>query len=289
MSVQLIQVPYDSGHRGIRLGKGPLRFVDQGMARILRRRGHRVDVECLEVETDLINPNKTTFEVNRLLSQKVRVALESGKFPLVLAGNCNNCVGTIAGLHQADLGVIWFDAHGDFNTPETSYSGYLDGMALALATGDCWQGLLDTIPGFIPVAGDHIVHIGGRDLDPKESARFSCAGASLVDSKSLHVQGIRKGLEAAFQSLKIKTDMVYVHLDMDIVDPAEARSKDFAPPGGLTGEQVVDVLNMIKKYFHIRAGTIAACDPDSDRDGRAIAAGLTFAQALVPEGGPQFS
>ena len=99
MSVQLIQVPYDSGHRGIRLGKGPLRFVNQGMARILSRMGHAVDVECLEVETDPMNPIKTAFEVNRILAVKVRVALESGKFPLVLAGNCNNCVGTIAGLH----------------------------------------------------------------------------------------------------------------------------------------------------------------------------------------------
>ena len=284
MSIQLIQVPYDSGHRGIRLGKGPLQFVDQGMARILRRRGHSVEVECLEVETDLMNPIKTAFDVNRLLARQVKVAIESGKFPLVLAGNCNNCVGTIAGLHQADLGVIWFDAHGDFNTPETSYSGYLDGMALALATGDCWQGLLDTIPGFIPVAGNHIVHIGGRDLDPKESARFSRADASLVDSKSLQVQGIRRGLEAAFQSLNHHTDRVYVHLDMDIVDPVVARSKDFAPTGGLTVEQIVEALHMIKAYFHIRAGTIAACDPDSDREGRAITAGLTFAQVLVPEG-----
>ena len=287
MSVQLIQVPYDSGHRGIRLGKGPMQFVDQGMARILRRRGHRVDVECLEVETDLMNPIKTAFEVNRLLAQKVRVALESGKFPLVLAGNCNNCVGTIAGLHQSDLGVIWFDAHGDFNTPETSYSGYLDGMALALATGDCWQGLLDTIPGFIPVAGNHIVHIGGRDFDPKESARFSRGGASVVDSKSLQARGIRQGLKAAFQSLNHHTDRVYVHLDMDIVDPVVARSKDFAPTGGLTVEQVVEALHMIKAYFHINAATIAACDPDSDREGRAITAGLTFAQVLVPEGGPR--
>ena len=243
MPVQLIQVPYDSGHRGIRLGKGPLRFVDQGMARTLRRQGHRVEVTCLEAETDPMNPIQTVFDVNRLLARQVKDALDSGKFPLVLAGNCNNCVGTIAGLHQADLGVIWFDAHGDFNTPETSYSGYLDGMALALATGDCWQGLLDTIPGFIPVAGNHIVHVGGRDIDLEESARFARAGASLVDSKTLQTRGIHQGLEAALQSLHHHTDQVYVHLDMDIVDPAVARSKEFAPKGGLTVAQVVEALD----------------------------------------------
>lgn len=284
MSIQLIQVPYDSGHRGIRLGKGPLQFVDQGIARILSRQGHSVEVECLEVETDLMNPIKTAFEVNRLLARLVKIAIEFGKFPLVLAGNCNTCVGSIAGLHQSNVGVIWFDAHGDFNTPETSYSGYLDGMALALATGDCWQGMVATIPGFIPVAGNRIVHIGARNLDPKESDRFSRAGASLVDSETLHIQGIRKGLEAAFQRLKQHTKQVYVHLDMDIVDPDVARSKDFAPSGGLTVEQTVEVLMMIKDYFHIRAATIAACDPHSDQEGRAIKAGMTFAQVLVPEG-----
>ena len=281
MSVQLIQVPYDSGHRGMRLGKGPLQFVDQGMARILRRRGQRVDVTCLEADTDRMNPIKTAFDVNRLLTGLVKGAVASGKFPLVLAGNCNNCVGTIAGLHQADLGVIWFDAHGDFNTPETSYSGYLDGMALALVTGDCWQGLLDTIPGFIPVDGNHIVHVGGRDIDPDESVRFARAGASLVDSKTLQTRGLHQGLEAALQSLQHHTDRVYVHLDMDIVDPAVARSKDFAPKGGLTVAQVVEALHIIKDYFHIRAAAIAACDPDSDREGRAITAGLAFAQVLV--------
>ena len=129
------------------------------------------------------------------------------------------------------------------------------------------------------------MHIGGRNFDPKESARFSRAGASLVNSKSLQTRGIRQGLEAAFQILKHHTDRVYVHLDMDIVDPVVARSKNFAPAGGLTVDQVVEALQMLKAYFHIQAGTIAACDPDSDRGGRAIAAGLTFAQALVPEDG----
>jgi len=167
----------------------------------------------------------------------------------------------------------------------TSLTTILGILPLALATGDCWQGLLDTIPGFIPVAGNHIVHIGGRDIDPKESARFSRGGATLVDSKSLQAIGIYQGLEAAFQSLSHHTDRVYVHLDMDIVDPVVARSKDFAPTGGLTVEQVVQALHMIQEYFNIRAGTIAACDPDSDEEGRAIKAGLTFAQVLVPEGG----
>jgi len=98
------------------------------------------------------------------------------------------------------------------------------------------------------------------------------------------MQGIRKGLEVAFQRLKHRTQQVYVHIDMDIVDPVVARSKDFAPAGGLAVEQIVEALHMIKANFHIRVAALAACDPDSDKEGKAITAGLTFAQVLVPVG-----
>ncbi|WP_167527596.1 arginase family protein [Desulfosarcina alkanivorans] len=232
-----------------------------------------------------MNPVKTAFDVNRLLARQVRAALDDEKFPLVLAGNCNHCVGTIAGIQRADLGVVWFDAHGNFNTPETSTSGYLDGMALALTAGDCWQGLLDTIPGFIPVAGNRMVHIGARDLDAREVARFSDCGASLVDPAALQALGVRRGLEPALRRLRRHTDRVYVHVDMDIVEPGEARSKAFAPDGGLTVAQVVAALQAIGETFTIQAAAIAACDPDADRQGRAISAGMTFAQALAPETG----
>ena len=88
----------------------------------------------------------TAFELNRLLSKEVKAAVGDGMFPMVLSGNCNSCLGTIAGINSGQLGVVWFDAHGEFNTPETTQSGFLDGMPLAMATGRCWKTILKTIP-----------------------------------------------------------------------------------------------------------------------------------------------
>ena len=70
------------------------------------------------------------------------------RFPVVLAGNCNSYVGTLAGLETDRAGVSWFDAHGDFNTPETTTTGFLDGMGLAMASGRCWKAMPETIAWF---------------------------------------------------------------------------------------------------------------------------------------------
>ena len=80
----------------------------------------------------------------------------------------SHLVGTLGGLGTGPTGVRWFDAHGDFNTPESTLGGFLDGMALAIATGRCWIGLAATVPGFTPVAEENVVLVGARDLDPAE-------------------------------------------------------------------------------------------------------------------------
>jgi arginase family enzyme len=81
-------------------------------------------------------------------------------FPLVLAGNCNTAVGTLSGADPEGLGVVWFDAHGDFNTPETTTTGFIDGMGLAIAVGHCWKAMARGVSGFSPVLEENVV-IGG--------------------------------------------------------------------------------------------------------------------------------
>ncbi|TIS72728.1 MAG: arginase family protein, partial [Mesorhizobium sp.] len=90
----------------------------------------------------------TGFAVCNVVSGEVRIALDNGRFPIVLAGNCLTSAGAVAG-EGADA-IIWADQHGDLNTPETSTSGFLDGMALATALGLCWRRMAAQIPGFKP-------------------------------------------------------------------------------------------------------------------------------------------
>jgi arginase len=86
----------------------------------------------------------------------------------VLSGNCNSALGTLAGLNERNCGMIWFDAHGDFNTPKTTESTFLDGMGMAIAAGHCWKKLATTIPWFSPLLDSNIIHVGGRDFDRGE-------------------------------------------------------------------------------------------------------------------------
>src|SRR5206468_12877100 len=99
----------------------------------------------------------------------VRAARAQGRFPVVLSGNCGASLGVVGGLMQArggaaarPLGVVWMDAHGDFNTPDTSASGFLDGMSLAALVGRCWRALTLVTPG-VAVPEHHVLHLGGRD------------------------------------------------------------------------------------------------------------------------------
>ena len=95
----------------------------------------------------------------------MRETVEEGRFPLVLAVNCFTSLGTVAGLGR-DVGVVWFDAHGDFNTPDTTTSGFLDGMGLAMLLGDGWRELRQTVEGLRPVPAEHALLVGARDIDP---------------------------------------------------------------------------------------------------------------------------
>src|SRR5215213_1244107 len=137
MKVQVIQVPYDSGHRNVRMGAGPGHFIQNGAAQLLQSCGYDVDVTGIETETPFQAEIKTAFELCRLLARRVREAYALGVFPLVLSGNCNSSLGTLGGLDSSDLGMIWFDAHGDFNNPETRESSFFDGMGMSIATGHC--------------------------------------------------------------------------------------------------------------------------------------------------------
>src|SRR4051812_36876496 len=123
MDVQLLAVPYDSGNYRARMGAGPEALLAAGLAQALRDKGHQVHTKIAELpEGEWTAEIRTGFELMRMLSVAVREAIGNGRFPIVLAGNCNTAVGTLAGLGHGTA-VAWFDAHADFNTPETTATG----------------------------------------------------------------------------------------------------------------------------------------------------------------------
>ncbi len=217
---------------------------------------------------------RTAFDLAAAVAPIVRAAVADGARPLVLSGNCGPAAhGCLAGL-SSGTEIFWFDAHGDFNTPETTVGGFLDGMSLATAAGRCWKQLTAALPGFEPVPEDSITLIGARDLDPLEAEALRQSAVRQVS-----VGGLRRELPAALGSRR--ADRAYLHLDLDVLDPLEGRINSYAAPNGLTTRDLVWALGSIGAAARLEAASLTAYDPGSDSDGKGCEAALSLAVALA--------
>lgn len=284
MKITIYQAPYDSGRRGARMGKGPEHLVQNGLVTRLWSLRCETEVKLLESAGNFSTEVSTAIELAGLLSESVSRSIREGAFPLVLSGNCNGAWGTLSGLSAASLekfGVIWFDAHGDFNTPETTLSGYLDGMALASAAGLCWKKLMAGIPGFRAVPPENILHVGGRDFDPGEAELLLASGAGLVSPEELRVKGVREALAPVLDALAGRVSSLYLHLDLDVLDPELTPANQYRAPGGLTPGQVIEAIRAIREKFTIAACGVASYDPNFDAEGRTLQAGLDMIESVL--------
>jgi arginase len=277
MRVALIAAPYDSGRRGERLGAGPERLLDAGLERRLTAAGHEVRVHVADPAGNAWRAEiGTTFALARAVAMLVRDAVAEDAFPLILSGNCGPAAhGATAGLAGAPA-VLWFDAHGDFNTPETTIGGFLDGMSLATLTGRCWAQLAARIPGFQPVPEAAVALLGARDLDPLEEKALATSAIRRVEAR-----GLREQLPAVLTALRSLRPTAYLHLDLDVLDPSEGRVNPYAAPDGLARADVEWAIDTIGGFLSLRAAALTAYDPGSDRDGRVRETALALAVALV--------
>lgn len=281
MEVNLILVPYHLGQARVGMGRGPERIVQAGLDGELISQGHGVNVKTIRRQAHLEHDEIIAIaEINMLLAKQVCEALDQGSFPLILAGNCNACLGTLAGIEARPVGIIWLDAHGDFNTPETSVSGFLDGMSLAIATGLCHRTIWRQIGG-APIPGSHALHIGGRDFDEREKARLEKHQVGVVPASQLRQIGLAAALRPALAALRSHVEDVYLHLDLDVLDPTEARANEFAAPEGLSLQDLESAIRMVGETFDIKAAALTAYNPAYDELGRALGAGIRLIHTLV--------
>ena len=274
--VRIIAVPYDSGRRGERMGAGPLRLLDAGVAARIQDAGHDVDVAIAEI-TPGQWPGEVSaaFDLAGRVAALVRAAIGDGAFPLILSGNCGpaalGCAAGVRGIRQ----VFWFDAHADFNTPDTTVSGFLDGMALATLTGRCWREMAGRLDGFTPVPENAVTLVGARDIDPLEAAALAAS----------QITPLRADAGGAAIPIPVEEDGAatsYVHLDLDVLDPSEGAINSYSIAGGLSVAEVRAALADIRSRTRIAAASATAFDPACDRSGRALASALELCVALVP-------
>ncbi|HKG90733.1 MAG TPA: arginase family protein [Gemmatimonadaceae bacterium] len=283
MKTRLIVVPYDSAHEETRMGRGPGALLQGGLVDGLRAAGHEVAVWRVEAPGEFRTEVGSAFALARLIAAQVRAASEAGELPLVLAGNCNSCLGTLAGLGASPpTGVLWLDAHGDFNTPDTTASGFFDGMALATATGRCWPAMTATIDGWSPVPDAHVVHAGARDLDDAERELLADSGVAMVEAGKLAREGVSAALGPCLDALARRVRRVYLHVDLDVLDPDDAgRANGYAPAGGLAVDEAETLVSYVGRRFTIAAAALTAYDPACDPDERVVDSVHRIARALL--------
>ena len=255
MKLSLVLAPYDSGHRHGGCGRGPEAILSGGLVERLMLAGHDVDVVDIGKVGDRQGREIATgFAVCGAVADKVSGARGTGRFPIVLTGNCLTASGAVAG--EAADSIVWFDQHGDINTPETSAHGFLDGMALAVALGLCWRPMAATIPGFRAIDPSRCLLVDARDLDPDE--------AGLLETLPV-IRGACGDTPAKITELAAAgAGRVHLHLDLDVHDPARLQANRYTTPGGPDPDQVRLAVDCVARSAPVVGMTISAYDPAFD-------------------------
>jgi len=186
-------------------------------------------------------------------------ALAADQVPVLAAGDCSICLTTLPAAlrHRPDARVLWLDAHGDFNTPETSPSGFLGGMCLGGACGEWEHGLAEPIPP------ERVVLAGVRDLDDGERRLLERSAATVIGASAVEtLVAVKNALDGG---------PVYLHLDLDVLDPEEFPAQ-FPAPGGLSSDKLYDLMEAVAEDSELIGVEVTAFEAPRDEDELADAA-----------------
>ncbi|NPV70159.1 MAG: hypothetical protein HPY55_05875 [Firmicutes bacterium] len=284
--IVIIEVPYHLGRKSVGVGAGPARFIEAGVEGVVAgavvESGREARLRRWDSDVTFRHEIGTAMEVVTMLSAIVRDTVASGGFPLVLAGNCNSCLGVLAGAGNGDTGIVWFDAHADFNTPDTTLSGYFDGMPLSAATGLSWRSLVRRVPGFRPVSAQDVVLAGVREIDKGEERFLVGSGVTVVSAEQIARDGIADALVPTLDGLSTRVRNVYLHIDIDVTGAGKAAANEFTRAGwGLPAETVAEACRHVASRFRLVGAALTGYNPDFDETGDTLAAGLHIAGAVA--------
>ncbi|WP_077706577.1 arginase [Virgibacillus dokdonensis] len=287
-TISIIGVPMDLGQsrRGVDMGPSAMRYA--GAVQRLEALGYtlhdhgdigitRPDKQAAGQSYQLKNLPQVV-EANEKLATMVDQTIEKGYFPLVFGGDHSIAIGSLAGIakHYEQLGVIWYDAHGDLNTTETSPSGNIHGMPLAVSLGFGHE-QLTSIAGYSPkVKPENIVIIGARSLDPGERELIREKGIQVYTMHEVDRIGMSNVIEKAVAYLSPRTDGVHVSVDLDGLDPSEAPGVGTPVIGGMTYRESHLAMEMLAEAGIITSAEFVEVNPILDEKNKtaALAVGL---------------
>lgn len=292
--IGIIGVPMDlgAGRRGVDMGPAAIRIA--GVSHRLARLGYHVEdfgdiaVKHPAIDNDQGSHLKHLAEVIELsnqLSASVDRTIANGYFPLILGGDHSISIGSIAGIakHKKNLGVIWFDAHGDMNTDETTPSGNIHGMPLAANLGLGARALVE-IGNYAPkVKPEHVVIIGARDLDPQEKEIIRQTGIKVFTMHEIDRLGMATVMEQTLKIVTNGTDGLHLSLDLDGLDPLYAPGVGTPVIGGLTYRESHLAMEMIAETGALTSAEFVEVNPILDQENMTAKTAVALMGSLFGE------
>jgi arginase len=272
--VSMIGLPFYSlaEYRGMGMAVKALRTL--GIADIIKQQVSAFadlgDVRLSQIETDSGPPNLKNFpqflrDTDAVFRATDRVS--SDDFVFCLGGECTFVPGTMAGFKTkfpGKPGMLWMDAHGDFNTPETTASGFIGGMSLAFACGRGPRLTTDLERTRPSLGEENVVHLGSRSLDHLESEAMAASPLRLYSASEAHRLGIPTVARDAAEYLAERSDWIICHLDVDSIDPSIVSAVNYREHGGLTLGEVRRVVDEVQRTHKLTVLDLAAYNPILD-------------------------
>ena len=288
LKIAIVTNPYSGSRSGPELSGGPETLVKGGLYDILKK----MDCSIEKVSNvALTKTEKKEYGVwhrlglaNGHLSTLVASNKKNNCFTIGLLANCNSLMGMLAGLQHSGkgkkplrIGLVWIDAHGDFNTPETTLSGMLGGMPVAVSAGLCLH-RLRLKSGLDPaLPTKYIVMAGVRDTDPLEQELIDRSDIEMISVPD--IKNLSSTIHDQMERLSLLTDLIYIHIDMDVLDPAEVSGHSLTVPNGPTSKELSRALSVMFKFKKTAALGIASYPAKRDQNKRSM-----YAAYLLIEG-----
>jgi arginase len=289
MRVDLVTVPYRYDEHGEGLGAGPDALLAAGLLEQLRAAGiDLVGPHEAHLDPALREEGRTALNIGRLGADTARLvaaARRNGHGTFVLAGDDTAAIGIVSGLEQAAgvataIGVVWVDAHGDFNTPETSFSGILAGMPVAILAGLAGPAWRNAAGLASPVATGNIILAGVRELDEKEEELIRSTDVQVVPATDL-CDG--ETFAQAIDQLTRRSALLYLHVDLDVLDPRFVPSASTPSANGLSIEELIATMTTVFQTGQVTAVTISSLNPGAGARGqRSVASTMKTIEGALP-------
>ncbi len=277
MRIRIIGAPMDLGadRRGVDIGPSAIRYAN--LSDHLSRLGHTVhDIGNIVIPQPESQPAgnprlkylEPIVEASEDLAGVVSSALQEGEFPLILGGDHSIALGSISGVARVhrQLGVIWVDAHADFNTEETTPSGNIHGMILAALAGLGNHHLTD-VGGWAPkLQASHIAIVGARDLDPGEQALLRTHHIHVFTMSDIDERGISDVMRQAVAVAGQHDNPIHLSLDLDALDPREAPGVGTPVRGGLSYREAHLAMEMVANSQHLVSMDVVEVNSILDRE-----------------------